>query len=60
MGRYVWIVRALSPKDGGWVRTLGMHWASENDGWEAVYNFFDLMVAHGDYVTVEVVRTIAF
>ena len=57
MARYVWVINALSPRVGGWVRCFGQ-FRSEDLAWQRVEMFWDLMVLHGDYVTVEVVRTI--
>ena len=60
MARYIWVVRALSPRDGGWVRCIGKWFKSEEDAWEMVLQFWPLMVNAGNYVTIEVVKTIAF
>ena len=57
--RYVWIVIALSPRDGGWVRMFGK-FRTENDAWRAVHWFLPLMELAGDYVSVDVVKTISF
>ena len=69
MPRYAFIVKALSPRDGGWVR-MGCYGAGgeggsfyfqiEEDGWQYVCMLFPLMVLHGDYTTVTVERTIVF
>ena len=59
MAHFVWVIRAYSPRDGGWVLFLG-HFPREEDAWNAVTLFWDLMVEASDYVTVDVVKTIAF
>ena len=52
---------AFSPRDGGWVRFLpDSNSKSEEIAWEAVQIFWLMMIPMGDYVTVDVVRTIAF
>jgi hypothetical protein len=64
MPRFVWVIRAFSPRDGGWVRMLGLrpqgHYNSEEMAWKCVCAFWDLMVMSGDYLTIDVVKTIAF
>ena len=55
MARYVWIIKAFSPRDGGWVRLFD-HYPSEQQSWCLVEAFWDLTVAHGDFVTIDVVR----
>ena len=57
--RFVYVVRALSPRDGGWVRWTG-HWKDEEAAWTFVTLTWPLLVLADDYVTVEVVKTIAF
>ena len=59
MPHYVWIVRAHSPRDGGWVRVLG-RWRSQADAVAAVGLFIPMMAATGDYGEVEVRKTISF
>ena len=59
MSRYIFIVRALRPRDGGWVRLFGQFDRME-DAWKLVILMWDLMVRSGDYTTVDVVRTISF
>lgn len=59
MPRYAFIVKALSPRDMGWVH-LGGYFRSEEDGWQFYCLFFPMMVMSGDYVTVTVERTIVF
>ena len=69
MPRYAFIVKALSPRDEGWVR-LGSYGAggeggsfyfrTEEQGWHLVCMLWDLMVDSGDYLTVDVERTIVF
>ena len=69
MPRYAFIVKALSPRDGGWVR-LGSYGAggaggpwyfeTEEEGWQWIEFLWPLMVLSGDYVTVTVERTIRF
>ena len=61
MPHYMFIIKALSPRDGGWVRFLpDSNFKSEEIAWEAIQIFWHMMVVAGDYVTVDVVRTIAF
>ena len=57
--RFVYVVRAFSPRDGGWVRH-GNHWKDEEAAWTFVTLMWPLLVLADDYVTVEVVKTIAF
>ena len=59
MPRYAFIVKALSPRDGGWVR-VGGYFKTEEDGSQFYCLFFPLMVLSGDYITVVVERTIVF
>jgi len=59
MPRYAFIVKALSPRDGGWVR-LGGYYQTEEDGWQFYCLFFPLMVSSCDYTAVTVERTIVF
>jgi hypothetical protein len=40
---YAFIVKALSLRDGGWVR-MGCYWQTEEDGWQFYYQFFTLLV----------------
>ena len=58
MARYVYIVRALSRSDG-WAR---LNYASVRETWcwEFVTWFWDMMVEAGEYITVDVKRTIQF
>ena len=59
MPRFAFIVKVLSPRDGGWVR-LGGYYQTEEDGWKFYCLFSPLMVLSGDYITVVVERTIVF
>ncbi len=59
MARYVWIVRAFSPRDGGWVRVFGS-FRSEQLAWNAIEFFWEMIVESGDYESLEVKRTISF
>ena len=70
MPRYAFIVKALSPRDLGWVR-LGSYGAggeggsfyfrTEEQGWHLLCMvLWPLMVDSGDYLTVTVERTIVF
>ena len=59
MARYVWVVKAYSPRDGGWVRWF-KNFANERDAWMAVEMFWSLAVLSDDYETVDIVKTIAF
>ena len=59
----MFIIKAWSPRDGGWVRFLPegfSNFKSEEIAWEAIQFFWHMMVLAGDYVTVDVVRTTAF
>ena len=55
---YVWVVRAFSQRDGGWVRVFNQ-FRDEELAWTAVALFWDMMVEE-DFLTVEVIRTISF
>ena len=59
---YAFVVLAFSPRDGGWVRVdlIAPYFLSEEDAWNAVILFWELMVLHGDYITVDVRRTVIF
>ena len=57
--RSVWAVRALCPRDGGWVRVFH-YFRSQQHAWQLVQLMWDMMVMAGDYVTVDVFRTIKF
>ena len=59
MARFVWIVLVYSPRDGGWVR-LADHFRSGEMAWQFVVLMWDMMIAAGDYETVDVKKTIAF
>ena len=59
MPHYAFIVKALSPRDGGWVRWHG-YWHKEEDAWNFVRLLSPLIVLSGDYVTIDVQRTIVF
>ena len=59
MAKFVWVVRALSPRDGGWVRWFG-HFRSETDAWLLIEMFWEMMVRAADYTTLKVVKTISF
>jgi len=60
MPRYAFIVKALSPRDGGWVRLGGYH-HTELDAVDFLGQLFiPLIVNSGDYTKVKVVRTIVF
>ena len=58
MHRYAWVVRALGPRDGGWLRFFGS-FHTENAAWTAVEMFWDLITGAGDYETIDVVGTIS-
>ena len=61
MARYVWYCVGFSPRDGGWVRFgFFRYCSSEEMAWESICWLWDLMVLAGDYITVDVRRTIAF
>ena len=59
MPRYTFIVKALSPRDGGWVRVHG-HFDNAEDAWGFIVAIWPLIADSSDYVAVKVVRTIAF
>ena len=59
MARYVYVVRALSQRDGGWARVFG-YFRSERLAWLAVRLIWSMMLLSEDYVTLEVLLTIAF
>ena len=58
MAYYAFVVLALSPRDGGWVRLFGT-FPSGEDAWMTVIDFWELLVYNGD-TTVDVRRTIVF
>ena len=55
---YVWVVRAFSDDENGWVRVFNQ-FRDEELAWTAVACFWDMMVEE-DFLTVEVIRTICF
>ena len=57
--RHVWVAKAYSPHDGGWVRIFG-NFKTEELAWEAVQLFWEMLVTHGDHKTIEVIKTIKF
>ena len=59
MAHYVWVVLVLSPRDGGWVRHGG-HFRTEEAGWQYMEVFWNMLVMAGDYVTLDVKKTISF
>ncbi len=61
MARYTWIVRAYSPRDGGWVRLFGYFPSAAMAG-EASVLFAPLYMQDDacDYEGIEVKRTIRF
>jgi hypothetical protein len=59
MAHYAWIVKAFSPRDGGWVRLLSS-WPSETDAWQFVQMTWAMMVEAGDYESLDVCKTILF
>ena len=65
MARYIFLCLALSPRDGGWVRLSnprdGQSWfQSEEDAWLFIEAFWGLIVLHGDFISLDVRRTIRF
>ena len=62
MAHYIWIVKAYSPRDDGWVRMHFLYdfFLNQEDGWKAVEMFWPLMERAGDYTSVDVIRTIKF
>ena len=59
MVRFVWIVLAYSPRDGGWVR-MGEHLPSRETAWQFVVLMWEFIILARDYDTVDVKKTIAF
>ena len=59
MASYRWIIRAWSPRDGGWVRTFG-YFKTEQDAWDCISHFLLLIQLHGDIEEFHVKRTIRF
>ena len=59
MARCIWVCKAYSPRDGGWVRSFGS-FPTETDAWNLIVAMWDMIVRHGDYETIKVVRTVAF
>ena len=59
MAEYVFVVYAVSPRDGGLVRFF-RYFKTEKSAWEAIVLIWDMMVAAGDYSSIDVKRTIAF
>ena len=55
---YAYIVCAFSPRDGGWVRHDTL--SSETLGWQYIELFWEMLASTGDYVTLDVKKTIAF
>ena len=61
MARYVFVVRALSPLHGGWVRVFPCHFRTEDEAFQAaVGHYWRITILFEDYVTVDLVRTISF
>ena len=58
MARYIWIVMAWSPRDGGWVYVLGS-FRNKQLAFEAVYRFMPLLLPQG-YPVIAVFPRIAF
>ena len=59
MARYIFFCRGFSPRDGGWVR-FGGTFNDEETGWKCIILIWPMIVDHGDYVTVDVKKTITF
>jgi hypothetical protein len=59
MPRYIFVVLAYIPRDGGWVRHFG-RFRSAEEAWRCIILFWDLTVLAGDVWTYDVVRTVAF
>ena len=57
--RYRYIVFALSPRDGGWVRVF-QPFKSENDALTAVELLLPLIQLSDDYDDIQIVKTIVF
>ena len=63
MARYVWVIFALCPRDGGWVRMAPFgreYWPSLPVALLVMQEFWPMMVMAGDYAGWHVVKTIAF
>ena len=61
MARYVFVVRALSPLHGGWVRVFPCHFRTEDEAFQtAVAHYWRITILFEDCVTLDVVRTISF
>jgi len=58
MPRYAFIVKALSPHDGGWVR-LGGYYQNEENAWQFYFQKID-MISSCDFTAITVERTIVF
>ncbi len=64
MDRYVYVLFAYSPLDGGYVRMLnfacGTHWASYEEAEQFITIMRPLHARAGDYRFIEIRKTIAF
>ena len=56
---YRYIIKAWSPRDGGWVRLCG-YFKTEQDAWDLIDVLIPLLQLHGDIEGFNVVRTIRF
>ena len=59
MARYVYRLKAFSPRDGGWVLWF-RQFRTREAAWVWAIKMWDLAVLSGDYITLDVVRTVAF
>ena len=61
MARYVYVVKAFSARDGGWVRYGHLnHCPSEAAAWDMVAFLEPLAELSGDYSGFRVIKTVAF
>ena len=61
MAHVVWIIKALYPEGGCWVRVFPRFaWRVQEDAWKVVIQCWNKIVEAGDYVTIDVVKTIRF
>ena len=56
---YCYIIKAWSPRDGGWMRLFG-YFKTEQDAWDLIYLLTPLLELHRDIEGFNVVRTIKF
>ena len=59
MPSYTWIVRAWSPRNGGWIRLFG-YFKTEQQALDCIELFLPMLELHGDIEALEVMQTIRF